>query len=121
MDPPGFGEESSEGESEPSEEQVGLHLQEGSESEATYWGLFFLFENVTPLLESWQLWISRSGVAPGGFNKKVACAVPFFRGVCRPTTPGPVFGHVAERARLVEKRNNPLYKKNVCSKSDEQV
>ena len=32
----------------------------------------------------------------------------FVHGVRRPITPGPVFGHVAERARLVDKKNNTV-------------
>ena len=72
-------------------DDVGPTAKVGGEPPGRVWG------SGVPLGTLWM-------VLRGWSKKKVACAVPLVRGVRRPTTPGPVFGHVAERARLVEKK-----------------
>ena len=44
-------------------------------------------------------------VLRGWSKKKVACAVPLVRGVRRPTTPGPVFGHVCRMCEVGRQKN----------------
>ena len=52
------------------------------------------------------------GSAQGGRRRRWPVQFRFVHGVRRPITPGPVFGHVAERARLALKK----HKKNISRK-----
>ena len=62
-------------------DDVGPTAKVGGEPPGRVWG------SGVPLGTLWM-------VLRGWSKKKVACAVPLVRGVRRPTTPGPVFGHV---------------------------
>ena len=80
----------------PTSDDAGPTAKVGGEPPGRVWG-----SGVPP----GTLWM----VLRGWSKKKVARAVPFVRRVRRPTTPGLVFGHVAERARLVDKKKKGPY------------
>ena len=74
-------------------DDVGPTAKVGGEPPGRVWG------SGVPLGTLWM-------VLRGWSKKKVACAVPLVRGVRRPTTPGPVFGHVCGKGEVGRQKKN---------------
>ena len=76
-------------------DDVGPTAKVGGEPPGRVWG------SGVPLGTLWM-------VLRGWSKKKVACAVPLVRGVRRPTTPGPVFGHVCGMGEVGRQKKSVL-------------
>ena len=73
-------------------DDVGPTAKVGGEPPGRVWGSGVPLGTLRMVLRGWS-------------KKKVACAVPPVRGVRRPTTPGPVFGHVCGMGEVGRQKN----------------